>query len=88
MIEKEFVINNETGLHARPAARFTKVASAYKSEIRIIKGDKIGNGKSLLSILALGIFGGTKFTVKIVGPDKVEAMYHLTRLIKSNFRED
>ncbi|NLI60374.1 MAG: HPr family phosphocarrier protein [Clostridiales bacterium] len=88
MIEKEFIINNETGLHARPAAKFTKVASLYKSEIRIIKGNKTGNGKSLLSILALGIFGGVKFTVKIVGPDEVEAMYDLTRLIESNFKED
>ncbi len=88
MIEKQFVINNETGLHARPAAKFTKVASSYKSEIRLIKGDKVGNGKSLLSILALGIFGGTEFTIKIVGPDEVEAMYDLTRLIESNFKED
>ncbi|NLN41627.1 MAG: HPr family phosphocarrier protein [Clostridiales bacterium] len=88
MIEKEFVIGNETGLHARPAAKFTKVASSYKSEIRVIKGDKSGNGKSLLSILALGIFGGTKFAVKIVGPDEVEAMNDITRLIESNFQDD
>lgn len=87
MIEKEFVINNEIGLHARPAAQFTKVASSYKSEIRVIKGDKSGNGKSLLSLLALGIFGGTKFTVKIVGPDEVEAMNGITRLIESNFKD-
>lgn len=87
MIEKEFVINNETGLHARPAAKFTKVASSYKSEIRLIKGNKVGNGKSLLSILALGIFGGTKFTIKIVGPDEIEAMYELSRLINSNLDE-
>ena len=88
MIEKEFVIGNETGLHARPAAKFTKVASSYKSEIRVIKGDKSGNGKSLLSILALGILGGTKFAVKIVGPDEVEAMNDITRLIESNFQDD
>ncbi|MFY9177848.1 MAG: HPr family phosphocarrier protein [Caldicoprobacterales bacterium] len=88
MLEKEFVINDETGLHARPAAKFTKVANSFKSEIRVIKGDKTGNGKSLLSILALGIFGGTKFTVKIVGPDEVEAMYSITRLIERNFKED
>ena len=88
MIEKEFIINNEAGLHARPAAKFTRVASSYKSEIRIIKGEKVGNGKSLLSILALGIFGGTEFTVKIVGTDEVEAMYELTRLIENDFNEN
>ena len=87
IIEKEFVINKEIELHVRPASQFTKVASSYKSEIRVIKGDKSGNGKSLLSLLALGIFGGTKFTVKIVGPDEVEAMNGITRLIESNFKD-
>jgi len=88
MIEKEFVLQNEVGLHARPAAKFTKVASEYKSEIRLIKGDKVGNGKSLLSVLALGIFQGTKFTIKIVGPDELEALYGLTRLIDNDFKEE
>ena len=53
----------------------------------MIKGDKTGNGKSLLSTCP-GYFGGTKFTVKIVGPDEVEAMYSITRLIERNFKED
>ncbi len=88
MIEREFIIRDDIGLHAGPAAKFTRVASRYKSEIRVIKGNKTGNGKSLLSVLALGIFGNTRFTVKIVGPDEVEAMYDLTRLIESNFEED
>ena len=55
MVEKDFIIDNEAGLHARPAATFTKVANSYKSDVYIIKDGKIGNGKSLLSILALGL---------------------------------
>ena len=46
MIEKEFVIDNEAGLHARPAARLIKAAYAFDSEILSIKGDKIENAKS------------------------------------------
>lgn len=88
MIEKDFVLQNEVGLHARPAAKFTRIASSYKSEIRIIKGEKVGNGKSLLSILALGLFQGTKFTIKIVGPDEVEALYALTQLVENDFMVD
>ncbi|HZJ57689.1 MAG TPA: HPr family phosphocarrier protein [Clostridia bacterium] len=85
MIEREFAIKDDMGLHAGSAAKFTRIAGRYKSEIRVIKGNKTGNGKSLLSILALGIFGDTKFVVKIVGPDKIEAMYDLTRLIENDF---
>ena len=88
MIERDIVLNNKTGLHARPAAQFTRIASSFKSEIRLIKGDKMGNGKSLLSVLALGIFAGTEFTIKIAGVDEVEAMYALTKLINDDFVDD
>lgn len=87
MVERDFLIEDDAGLHARPAAKFTRVANSYQSEIRVVKDNKEGNGKSLLSILALGIFGGMKFTIKIVGPDKLEAMHALGRLIESGFAE-
>lgn len=85
MIEREFVINNEMGLHARPAAKLTQVANKYKSEILIIKNGKTGNGKSLLSILALGIFKGARFKVQIIGEDEIEAMCGVRKLIEGDF---
>ncbi|NLO82153.1 MAG: HPr family phosphocarrier protein [Clostridiales bacterium] len=88
MVEKDFIMENEAGLHARPAAKFTKVANSYKSDVYVIKDGKIGNGKSLLSILALGIYKGSKFRVQIVGPDEAEAMFGITKIIDSNFMED
>ena len=88
MVEKDFIIDNEAGLHARPAATFTKVANSYKSDVYIIKDGKIGNGKSLLSTLALGINRGCKFKIQIVGPDEVEAMFGITKIIDNNFLED
>ena len=63
MIEKEFIIENESGLHARPAARLIKEASSFSSDISIIRGNKVGNAKSLLSVLALGVYKGTKVKV-------------------------
>ncbi len=88
MIEREFVINNEMGLHARPAAKLTQVANKYRSEVLVIKNNKIGNGKSLLSILALGIFKGTPFKVRITGPDEIEAMCGVRKLIEGDFNEE
>jgi len=85
MIEREFIINNEIGLHAGAAAKFTQVAGNYKSEIRLIKNSKIGNAKSLLSVLVLGIFKGSRFKVQIVGSDELEAASGITRLIENGF---
>lgn len=88
MVEKEFIIENEAGLHARPAARLIKEASSFRSDISVIRGNKTGNAKSLLSILALGVFKGTKVTVRIDGSDEIAAMYKISKLIESNFFEE
>lgn len=88
MVEKEFTIQNEVGLHARPAARLIKVAGEFESEISIIKNGKTANAKSLLSVLAMGIFKGNKITIKIDGPDEISALYSITKLFDSNFPED
>jgi len=88
MIEKEFVIENEAGLHARPAARLIKAAGSFMSDINIIRDGKIGNAKSLLSVLALGIFRGTRIMVQINGPDEIAALYKISKLIENNFSEE
>ncbi|HHU78096.1 MAG: HPr family phosphocarrier protein [Caldicoprobacterales bacterium] len=88
MIEKEFIIENEAGLHARPAARLIKLAGSFLSDISIIRDNKTGNAKSLLSVLALGIYKGTKITVRADGPDEITAMYKISKLIENNFSEE
>lgn len=87
MVEKEFIIQNEAGLHARPAARLIKAAGGFMSDIYIIRDGKIGNAKSLLSVLALGIFKGSKIKIQINGPDEIAALYKLSKLIENNFSE-
>ena len=48
MIEKEVILQNKSGLHARPAAIFVQVANKFESEIKIIKDDQEVNGKSIM----------------------------------------
>ena len=88
MVEKDFIIKNEAGLHARPAARLIKAAGGFVSDVSIIRGSKTGNAKSLLSVLALGIFKGTQITVRVDGPDEITALYKIGKLIENNFSEE
>ncbi|MDD2503191.1 MAG: HPr family phosphocarrier protein [Clostridia bacterium] len=88
MVEKEFIIKNEAGLHARPAARLIKTAGGFVSDVHIIRNGKTGNAKSLLSVLALGIFKGTRIIVQVEGPDEVAALYKIDKLIENNFSEE
>ena len=81
-------INNKTGLHARPAALFAKEASAFKSTIMIIKGEKNVNAKSIISIMGLGVKQGENVLLKIEGIDAEEAATALEKLVTNNFGEE
>jgi phosphocarrier protein len=87
MISKEVVINNQVGLHARPATFFIQKANEFKSSIWVEKEERRVNAKSLLGVLSLGIVKGT--TVKLIadGADEEEAIETLAALIASDFTE-
>ena len=74
MITKEAVINNQVGLHARPATFFIQKANEFKSSIWIEKDERRVNAKSLLGVLSLGIVKGTVVTLVADGTDEQEAL--------------
>ena len=87
MISKEVLINNQVGLHARPATFFIQKANEFKSSIWIEKEDRRVNAKSLLGVLSLGIVKGTTITIIADGTDQEEAIDTLSKLIDSDFSE-
>ena len=87
MVTKEVVINNQAGLHARPATFFIQKANEFKSSIWIEKEDRRVNAKSLLGVLSLGIVKGTAVNLIADGNDENEAISTLSDLIASDFSE-
>ncbi len=87
MINREVTINNQVGLHARPATFFIQKANEFKSVIWIEKEDRRVNAKSLLGVLSLGIVKGTTVNIIADGPDENEAVETLTDLIDKEFAE-
>ncbi len=87
MINREVTINNQVGLHARPATFFIQKANEFKSVIWIEKEDRRVNAKSLLGVLSLGIVKGTTVNIIADGADENEAVETLTDLIDKEFAE-
>ncbi len=87
MVSKEVVINNQVGLHARPATFFIQKANEYKCSIWVEKDERRVNAKSLLGVLSLGIVKGTTVNIIADGTDEDEAIATLTELIASDFSE-
>jgi phosphocarrier protein FPr len=63
------VIATETGLHARPAAAVAAVARRFTSDLRLVKGDREANARSVVSIMTLEVAGGDTVTVVARGED-------------------
>ncbi|MCD8321443.1 MAG: HPr family phosphocarrier protein [Oscillospiraceae bacterium] len=87
MINREVTINNQVGLHARPATFFIQKANEFKSTIWVEKDDRRVNAKSLLGVLSLGIVKGTVINIIADGVDEAEAVDTLTDLIDREFVE-
>lgn len=87
MLTREVTINNQVGLHARPATFFIQKANEFKSNIWIEKDDRKVNAKSLLGVLSLGIVKGTSINIIADGSDEKDALTTLETLIVSDFTE-
>ena len=87
MFVKDVKVENQVGLHARPATFFIQKANEYKSSIWVEKEERHVNAKSLLGVLSLGIIGGTTIKVIADGSDETEAVEGLVSLVESGFAE-
>ncbi|WP_018248235.1 HPr family phosphocarrier protein [Orenia marismortui] len=87
MVEKKVTINNETGIHARPASMIVQEANKYGADIKIAKDANEVNAKSIMGIMSLGISKSTEITVKAEGADAEEAVDALVELVESGFGE-
>ena len=85
MFLKEIVVQNQVGLHARPATFFIQKANEYKSSIWVEKDEKKVNAKSLLGVLSLGVTKGVSITIIAAGPDEEQSVNELVSMISSNF---
>lgn len=83
-IEKEFIILNQQGLHARPAALFVQIAAKYDSKITVIKDGESVNGKSIMGILMLGANYQSKVILITDGEDAEKAIEDLGDFLIKN----
>ena len=81
-IERTFTVQNELGLHARPAGRFVALAGTFRSEISVGRGDEWVDGRSVLSLLSLAASNGIELCIRASGDDAEEAVDALGALLE------
>ena len=88
MLQKEFVIVNKLGLHARASALFVKTASRFTSEIKLARDGVEVNGKSIMGIMMLAASKASTVRLTAAGADEAEAMQTIGDLITNGFGEE
>ena len=87
MYVKEVKVQNQVGLHARPATFFIQKANEFKASIWVEKEERRVNAKSLLGVLSLGIVGSTAIKIIADGIDEQNAVDGLVKLVETGFTE-
>lgn len=87
-VEKELVIINKLGIHARPAAMFVKLANQFQSNVMVEKDGETVNGKSIMGLMMLAAGPGSRIRLRADGTDARQATDALATLVNSKFNED
>ena len=87
MTSRAVTVVNPLGLHARAAARFVHAASRFTARIRVGKGHREMDGKSIMGLLLLSAAQGSVITVTAEGPDEADAVAALCALVAHGFDE-
>ena len=80
-------ITNALGLHARAAAKFVHTAGRFTAHIRVARGEREVDGKSIMGLLLLAAAQGSGIRITADGPDEGEAIAALCALVERGFDE-
>lgn len=88
MMQREVIIRNRAGIHARPASLIVKTASKFQSQVFLEKDGMRINAKSIMGIITLGAAYETHLVLTADGPDESEVVEEIARLFETRFEEE
>ena len=83
MTKETFIIENSTGIHARPASLFVKKAGEFKSKVELTAKGRTIDAKSIIMVMGLGLSKDTEVVITADGPDEKAAVKELVSLAHS-----
>ena len=88
MIERELLIANKLGLHARATAKLVQVLSGHRCNATLIAKGREVNAKSIMGVMLLAAAQGSSVVLRVDGPDEEAAMAAAVDLFARGFDED
>ncbi|PJK11184.1 phosphocarrier protein HPr [Lysobacteraceae bacterium NML120232] len=88
MLEREIIVSNKLGLHARASAKLVQLLSGFKSRTKISHRGREVDAKSIMGVMMLAAGQGSPIVLRIDGEDEAEAMQQALALFARKFDED
>ena len=88
MIQREVLVCNRLGLHARAAAKLVQLANQFQSQVSVSTNHMSADAKSILGVLTLAAAKDTSLVIEVNGPDEQTALEKIEALIKQKFGEE
>ena len=88
MIQREVLVCNRLGLHARAAAKLVQLANQFQSQVSVSTNHMSADAKSILGVLTLAAAKDTALVIEVTGPDEQAAVEKIEALIKGKFGEE
>jgi len=88
MLERELIVSNRLGLHARASARLVQALSAFRANITLIAKGREVNAKSIMGVMLLAAGQGTSVKIRAEGADEAAAIAAAVDLFEHRFDED
>jgi phosphocarrier protein len=86
-MEKDFIVKNRLGLHARPAALFVQTTNKFCSSVKVHKGEQEVDGKSIMGLMMLAAEEGSTLRIVALGADESDVLAALDKLFSNRFGE-
>jgi phosphocarrier protein HPr len=87
MLERDIVVSNRLGLHARASAKLVQLVSSFKSTVWIISKGREVNAQSIMGVMMLAAGMGTALSVRADGEDEEAALTAVVELFDRKFDE-
>ena len=81
VVAREITVQNELGLHARPAAEFVRVANSFRADITLIRDNRRFSATSLIDVLRANLDRGATAMLEARGADAEAAITRLEKLL-------
>ncbi len=88
MQNRQVLVINKLGLHARAAVKLVKLASSFQSSVKLVRHSHCVNGKSIMGVMMLAASKGTTLELVADGEDEDQALDSLAGFFHSGFDED